>query len=199
VTGTATDAAGNTATCSFTVTVVDTQPPTLGTCPTAITAAAPGAGASCVTVTFATPTASDNCPGVTVACSPASGTCFPLGTTTVTCTATDAAGNTASCSFTVTTFNVRLQDDSKPANVILWNSTTGAFCAFANGQSISGTGNATKTGSIFKLSVNSGGVRIDALADGGSNKGQGTIQKPVGVMLANIKDTNLANDTSTCQ
>jgi hypothetical protein len=36
------------------------------------------------------------------ACVPPSGTAFPVGTSTVTCTATDAAGNSASCSFTVT-------------------------------------------------------------------------------------------------
>ncbi|MGC8952805.1 HYR domain-containing protein, partial [Chloroflexus sp.] len=39
---------------------------------------------------------------VAVTCTPASGSTFPLGTTTVTCTATDAAGNTASGSFTIT-------------------------------------------------------------------------------------------------
>ena len=38
----------------------------------------------------------------TVVCSPASGSFFPVGTTTVTCTATDGSGNMASCSFTVT-------------------------------------------------------------------------------------------------
>jgi subtilisin-like proprotein convertase family protein len=186
-------------TCSFTVTVADTQPPTLGTCPTGIGGAPAAPGATCVNVTFSTPTASDNCPGVSISCNPPSGTCFPLGITTVTCTATDAAGNTASCSFPVTVFNVRLQDDSKPANVILWNSQTGAYCATANGQSFSGTGVATKTGSIFKLTVNTGGVRIDALADGAANKGQGSIQKPVGTMLATIKDSVLTNDTATCQ
>jgi len=46
-------------------------------------------------------TATDNCPGVTVESDPASGSTFPLGTTTVTATATDAAGNTSTCSFTV--------------------------------------------------------------------------------------------------
>jgi hypothetical protein len=35
-------------------------------------------------------------------CSPASGTIFPVGTTTVTCTASDAAGNKGTASFTVT-------------------------------------------------------------------------------------------------
>jgi HYR domain-containing protein len=34
-------------------------------------------------------------------CAPASGTTFPIGTTTVTCTATDTHGNTSSASFTV--------------------------------------------------------------------------------------------------
>src|SRR5262249_38763837 len=38
----------------------------------------------------------------TYVCSPPSGSSFPVGATTVTCTATDAAGNSASCSFTIT-------------------------------------------------------------------------------------------------
>src|SRR5205823_14814409 len=37
--------------------------------------------------------------------SPASGTTFPIGTTTVTCTATDDCGLSNSCSFTVTVLN----------------------------------------------------------------------------------------------
>ena len=41
---------------------------------------------------------------VTPFCSPASGTTFPIDTTTVTCTATDASGNVATGSFTVTVF-----------------------------------------------------------------------------------------------
>ena len=104
VTATATDAAGNTATCSFTVTVNDTQPPVI-TCPANITAVTPN-GASTVIVTYAAPTASDNCPGVTVVCSPASGSSVPLGVTTVTCTATDTSGNTATCSFAVAAFDI---------------------------------------------------------------------------------------------
>jgi hypothetical protein len=49
------------------------------------------------------PTATDDVDGtVPVLCAPASGSIFPLGTTTVTCTATDSAGNIASGNFTVT-------------------------------------------------------------------------------------------------
>jgi hypothetical protein len=76
----------------------DTQPPTI----TCVNITKDAKGNKCVTVTY-TPTVSDNCPGpVTVVCTPASGSCFPLGSTTVNCTATDVALNTANCNFTVT-------------------------------------------------------------------------------------------------
>jgi hypothetical protein len=45
----------------------------------------------------------DNIAGViTISCNPPSGSIFPVGVTTVQCTATDASGNTAQASFTVT-------------------------------------------------------------------------------------------------
>lgn len=50
-------------------------------------------------VSFTTPTTSE--PAV-VACSPASGAAFPLGSTTVQCTATTGDNRTASCSFGIT-------------------------------------------------------------------------------------------------
>jgi hypothetical protein len=82
-----------------TCTVPDGQPPTI-TCPANITTEV--RGNKCVTVSY-TPTVSDNCPGATGACVPPSGSCFSVGTTTVSCTATDAHNNTSPpCSFTVT-------------------------------------------------------------------------------------------------
>jgi hypothetical protein len=56
--------------------------------------------------------ASDNCSGVQVEASIPSGTFFPVGTTSVTLTATDAAGNTATCSF-----NVTVEDAEAPVAV----------------------------------------------------------------------------------
>src|SRR5207247_2288202 len=97
---TVTDTSGNTAKCSFTVTVNDNQPPSIS-CPANITQSTDSGQCSAV-VNYTIPTPSDNCPGATASCSPASGSTFAKGTTTVTCTATDASGNTASCSFTVT-------------------------------------------------------------------------------------------------
>ncbi len=89
--------------CSFTITVEDTQKPSI-VCPADITVGNdPG---QCSAVVNFTPTVSDNCPGVTYVCSPPSGYAFPVGVTTVTCTATDAANNTEVCTFDVTVNDV---------------------------------------------------------------------------------------------
>jgi hypothetical protein len=54
-------------------------------------------------VTYPPATATDNSgTALTPVCTPASGTLFPVGTTTVTCNATDAANNVGSATFTVT-------------------------------------------------------------------------------------------------
>ena len=46
-------------------------------------------------------TSTDNCSTPVVVCVPPSGSTFPLGTTTVNCTATEASGNNAPGSFPV--------------------------------------------------------------------------------------------------
>ncbi len=97
------DAAGNENKCSFNVTVRDTTLPAV-VCPADITVPGVQNGQVCeAIVNYPAPQTSDNCSGpVTVVCLPASGSIFPVGTTTVTCTATDVAGNEARCSFAVT-------------------------------------------------------------------------------------------------
>jgi hypothetical protein len=98
VTCTATDNNGNASSATFTVTVTDTASPTL-TLPGAITATATSTKGATVTYSVS---ATDPVDGsITPVCAPASGSTFPLGTTTVTCTATDAHGNTATGSFPV--------------------------------------------------------------------------------------------------
>ena len=52
-------------------------------------------------VNYDVPTAQNGQAPVNVSCSPASGAAFPLGASTVTCTATDALARTATCGFTV--------------------------------------------------------------------------------------------------
>ncbi|MGH9802126.1 MAG: HYR domain-containing protein, partial [Blastocatellia bacterium] len=120
---------GGASTCTFTVTVNDTQPPPIMTCPANITTNT-AAGQCSATVTYTTPTPTDNCPGVTASCTPASGTSFAKGTTTVTCTATDTSTNATSCTFTVTVNDNQNPTVACPANISL-NTAAGLCTAVA--------------------------------------------------------------------
>lgn len=95
-----TDASGNTASCSFDVTVNDTENP-VATCPATITVGNDTGNCSAV-VTFNVPT-TDNCSGETLSQigGIASGSVFPVGTTTNSYEVTDASGLTSTCSFDV--------------------------------------------------------------------------------------------------
>lgn len=100
---TITDDCGNSTDVVQVFTVTDDTDPVIDPCPSDITQAAdPGcAGAN---VTYTVPGATDNCDNaVAVGCGPiASGGEFPIGTTTITCTATDDCLNTDTCAFDVT-------------------------------------------------------------------------------------------------
>jgi hypothetical protein len=94
----ATDAAGNEARKSFAIVVRDVMPPSIRVPADQLVETTSSAG---VAVSFEA-TASDVVDGaLPVTCSPASGSTFPIGLTTVQCSARDAAGNEATASFTV--------------------------------------------------------------------------------------------------
>lgn len=113
----ATDAAGNTASCTFTYNVVDSEDPVINGCPGNITQNNdPGLCGATVSWTVGNIVTSDNCPGERLLASHQPGSFFPVGTTTVTYTAIDAAGNTASCSFDVTVLDVEAPTITCPAN-----------------------------------------------------------------------------------
>jgi hypothetical protein len=114
VTCSATDTRSNLSSDTFTVTVVDTTAPTL-TLPADIVAEATGATGATVGYTASAADIVDG--GVAPVCSPASGV-FPLGTSTVTCTATDVAGNTASGTFTVTVRDTTAPALTVPADIV---------------------------------------------------------------------------------
>ncbi|MCB0653978.1 MAG: HYR domain-containing protein, partial [Saprospiraceae bacterium] len=87
------------ASCSGTVQLTDGIDPVVN-CPADITVVNT-AGLCGANVTFAL-TGSDNCGAFSIGTTHNSGDFFPVGTTTVTATATDVALNTASCNFTIT-------------------------------------------------------------------------------------------------
>ena len=107
-----TDEAGNSSACDATVTVVDSTPPTVF-CPPDSTLTA---GASCeATVPDVTAgvLASDGCsetPQLVVEQVPAAASTVGLGVHVITVTATDAAGNSAECTTTLTVENPGLTD-----------------------------------------------------------------------------------------
>ncbi|MEK6304147.1 MAG: HYR domain-containing protein [Acidobacteriota bacterium] len=187
-------------TCTFTVTVNDTQPPTI-TCPVNITAVTATAADPCVVVSFASPTASDNCPGVVVVCNPPSGSCFPVGVTTVTCTATDASNNTATCTFTISVFNGRLQDDSAGCNnTVLFNTLTGDYRWCCNGTIYAGRATVSKAGNNYTLTHQPPDRRvlIKLLAGSFPPSGSGSLQSPPGLTRCSIQDRDTRNDTCIC-
>ena len=97
----ATDCCGNSSFFSQVVTMIDTTPPTVY-CPGPITRYVCTSSARVYYYVYAY----DACSGYRpVTGTPASGSVFPLGTTVVTCTATDACGNVGTGSFTVTVVN----------------------------------------------------------------------------------------------
>lgn len=103
------DLAGNAANCIFRITVTkdpcfnENIAPVLSGCPADMNLSST---TSCKAITWTVPTATDNCstPSVTLAASTAgliNGSCFPVGTTTMIYTATDANNNTSTCSFNI--------------------------------------------------------------------------------------------------
>jgi HYR domain-containing protein len=101
---------GGTTNATFNVTVVDTAPPVL-TLPGTIHVEATSASGAAVTYSVS---ASDAISGAaTVTCNPPSGSTFPLGTTTVQCSAQDASFNIGFGSFDV----VVVQDLTPPVIV----------------------------------------------------------------------------------
>ena len=98
---TSTDATTTDATTTdVTTTTTVNNPPSFANVPSGLTVEANGPSGSAVNYTA--PTASDDTDGPRpVSCTPGSGSTFPLGSTSVTCTATDLAGHQAQASFTV--------------------------------------------------------------------------------------------------
>jgi hypothetical protein len=132
ITYTARDAAGNASTATQTVTVTESVNPTI-TAPNDLTInTGPGATSCGVVVgdaTLGTASASDNCPGVTVTrAGVPSGNNFPVGTTTITYTATDRSGNTATDTQTVTIVDNTAPTITAPAAVTLYTGPGATSC-----------------------------------------------------------------------
>jgi hypothetical protein len=180
ITCSAADTAGNTASGSFVITVQDTTEPTIANSLGTIDAAETSDGA---TVSYTTPGATDLVDGsADVSCSPASGSFFALGTTTVTCSATDKAGNKAVQSYTVDVQDLNAPVLSLPAPIVKEaTSAAGAVITYQASADDVVSGLITPScspasGSTFLL----GTTTVNCLAaDPSGNKAQGSFSVTV--------------------
>jgi hypothetical protein len=148
VTCTATDAddTPNAVSQSFTITVLDTDLGLAGVPADITTNATSPSGA---VVTYAAPSAIDEAgdnPAATVSCSPAPGSTFPIGTTTVTCTASDAddTPSAVSQSFTVTVLDTDLAISSMPADItVIATDASGAVVTYAAPSAVDEAGDSS--------------------------------------------------------
>ncbi|MDJ0813397.1 MAG: HYR domain-containing protein [Woeseiaceae bacterium] len=158
---TATDASGNSATALQTVTITDVTPPELSGVPAGFdnVEATERAGAQ---VTWPAPTATDLVDkSVPVTCSPSSGSTFALGTTTVTCSATDQLGNSASAMFDVSVVDTTPPHITVPHDISVSSaSQDGASVAFdvsatdifdVTTACVDQTGGAVQSGDVFPV------------------------------------------------
>jgi hypothetical protein len=170
---TAVTAAGDTSTCTFDVTVVDGEAPTIQCPADIVTGNDPGQWGATVSYSV---TASDACSGVNVTTNPPSGSFFPLDVTPVTCIATDGAGNADTCVFTVTVV------DTQPPQIV---------CP----ADIDEIADIDSCGRVFTFSVtatdNLPGVRTNVTPPSGSFF-------PVGSTLVTAIATDLAGNKDTC-
>jgi hypothetical protein len=121
VTWRATDGAGLTKTCTFRVTVNDTEAPTL-TCPAPMSLTTAPNTCSSVATTYTNPTFTDNCALTNSTATRinglVSGSTFPVGNSNVVFQATDAAGNTRRCTMVVTVTDNQPPVINCPASVV---------------------------------------------------------------------------------
>jgi hypothetical protein len=121
VTYTATDSGGNQASVQRTVIVQDTTAPTI-TAPANVTVGTGPGASTCSTVVsdaqLGNATAGDNCSVTVTRSGVPAGNIFPKGNTTVTYTATDGGGNTATATQVVTVNDTTLPTISCQANIV---------------------------------------------------------------------------------
>lgn len=128
VTWTAEDPSGNVGTDQQTVTVVDDTDPTIVNLPANIVVSNDPDDCDAI-VTWVQPTVDDNCPGavITQTMGGASGSVFPIGTTIIEYTATDAAGNNTIGQFTITVNDTENPLITAPADIT--TSADNGFCS----------------------------------------------------------------------
>jgi len=179
----ATDGSGNTATCSFTVTVLDVP---VITCPANLTNV-PTDNNQCYAsgVVLGSPTVIDNCGSTITSVTNNALSQYPVGTTTVIWIATNSLGNTASCAQTVTVIDNQPPVISNcPSDITAYTGVNNcdAIITFTSPTatdnctstfSIAGSSTFSYTGSQQSYTIPAGVTSITAYLWGGGGAGGG--------------------------
>jgi DNA/RNA endonuclease G (NUC1) len=195
---TASDQAGNVSSHSFRITVRDTIEPVLNL-PGNISVNTGTNNAAVNWNASAVDTVSGN---VAVVCNPLSGSTFALGQTTVNCSATDGAGNTANGSFVVAVI------DAKAPTVAIESPIGGA--TYTIGQSVAAVYNCSDAGSGINsctgtvasgalIDTSSVGMKTFAVTafDNAGNRTTETISYSVGFGILALFDQTKANNSGS--
>jgi len=110
----------------------------------------------------------------------------------VTCTVMDAAGNSAGCSFLVTTFDQAIVSDSGGGSIFI-NTLTGDYMICCGGMIISGKGTITKKGCVMTLTHNPPDRRLTVTYDTCKKEGKAVLQMPPGTVKCTIIDSDTRN------
>jgi len=109
----------------------------------------------------------------------------------------DVAGNTAMCSFAVTTFDVSVESGG---GALMINAATGNYQFCCGGMIVTGVGRVTVRGCTINLQQGATETdrRINATIDTCRMTGQATLQMPPGTVKCTIIDKNIQNNTFNC-
>ena len=175
----ATDASGNQAQCSFTISVEDNEKPSIACQPDI--ALGTNAGTCEALYFYGSASAGDNCPGVVViqTLGLPSGSAFPVGVTKIKFRATDASGNWKECSYDVT-----VSDNENPAVTCPTNEVLGTS---------KGLCSAVFNYSVPAISDNCPGVGISQTAGLGSGA-----LFPLGVSTVSFEISDAAGNNVEC-
>ena len=173
------DGLGNQATCSFTITVNDSELPVIGSMSNI--SVNNDSGVCGAVVTYTAPVGTDNCSGATTTliAGLGSGATFPIGSTTETYQVTDGAGNFATTSFTVTVTDNEAPVLNCPANIAV-NNDPGICGAVVNYNAPVGTDNCSGSTTVLTAGLGSGATF------------------PVGITTETYTVTDASGNTSSC-
>jgi hypothetical protein len=103
----------------------------------------------------------------------------------------------ASCSFTITTFNVSVQGSG---SLFMFNSTTGDYQFCCGGTIVNGRGRLTIKGCTVTIQQGATETdrRVQATIDTCKGTGTATLQMPPGTVKCTITDKNINNNTMNC-